>query len=658
MWAAAAVMLILYVAMGYRAYDLQVKESDRFRLRADKQHFKNIKVLSTRGDIKDRNGYALAISAPAPSIIARPKQIKNVAKAALALANILQLDARTLEPKLAKKRWFLWIRRHVSEDIARKIIDAKIKGIEIIYEPKRSYPGGQLAGSVLGLVDIDGKGLGGIERTQDSHLASRSAKFSAVRDAAGRVLAPVHQEKLQPGATIQLTIDKMIQAIAEEAIRTLGNKHKPKAASIVVLDVQTSEVLAMSNWPPFDPNTDRTKIKNSTNHAVTSSYEIGSPIKIFTLAAALEEKAIRPDQKISVHGGKFRIGSKLVTDTHEDWTLDPIGIIKRSSNVGAAKLAIATGIEPMREWFHKFGLGQKTGIELAGETSGILRKASRWKQIDLVTASYGYYLMVSPIQLATAFAMIGNEGMYTKPTLLRSVEYGTGSSDKPLRPRPKRVLSRTTASYLQKAMAAVFERGPNGGTAGGIRVNGFSAGGKTGTAHKVDPQTRRYSRSLYVSSFAGLAPIKHPRIAITVVVDEPSGGKHYGSSVAGPAFAEVASRTLRYLGVRSDMPITSDTVHSTNPTPPLPVDIIAKTDLPIGNPDDITIPDFRGLGIAESLDLAYRSGITLQIEGSGRAVQQFPPAGPHAPPISCRVVFSPNAQQLSNPQIQITNQNP
>jgi cell division protein FtsI (penicillin-binding protein 3) len=410
---------------------------------------------------------------------------------------------------------------------------------------------------VVGLANIDGEGLDGIEYALDGLLAGARARGAAMRDARGRTMLSDGVVAAVPGATVQLTIDRTIQVIADDALAASVGANKAMSGVAVVLDVRTGAVLAMASAPGYDPNLPDPR-HGARNRAVTDAYEIGSVMKVFTVAAALDAGVTRPDEHWDVEYGSWQAPGKRITDVHHDPELTTAGIIKRSSNVGAVKIALRLGRERVHAGLARFGFGQPTGIELPGERGGTMREASTWREVELVTAAYGYGYTVTPLQIAAAMAAIGNGGQYRAPRVIAAVTRADGTvEDRPL-PEPRQVISAKTAAQMVEILGSVFDGAgtKHAGTAASVWVPGWKCGGKTGTAHKYDAAIRGYSPDHYLSSFAGLAPIADPRLAIVVVVDDPSGGDYFGGKVAGPVFATIASATLRYLGIPGDAPVT------------------------------------------------------------------------------------------------------
>lgn len=539
------------VGVACRAFSLQVDEGDRYRALAARQHATSVEIPAPRGEVLDARGRPLAVSADADSIWANPREIRDVTETAAKLAHLVGGDPAALEAKLAGDRRFVWIDRHVAPAVARAVREAKLAGIEVAREPRRWYPARTIAGPVVGRADIDGNGLDGVERAMNEPLTGRRGGASGIRDARGRRMYADGLAPAEPGATVRLTLDRSIQAIADGALAHAIEANQAKNGVVVVLEVGTGRVLALSSHPTYDPNTGIGITTGARNRAITDVYESGSVMKLFSVAAALDAGAVTADTPFELQWGVLQIGPKQIKDVYHDPTLTTAGIIKRSSNVGAVKIAQRLGREKLHAGLVRFGFGARTGIELPGEQAGTLRPGARWRDIELATIAYGYGLTVTPLQIAAALAALGDGGLYRAPRIIDRITDASGA-DLPLpnpAPPPRPAVSPETARTMLAIMATIFEGGKQPGTAASLVVPGFRCGGKTGTAHKWDAATKQYATNRYLSSFAGLAPIDRPRLAIVVLIDEPSGGDYYGGKVAGPVFATVASEALRYLGV-------------------------------------------------------------------------------------------------------------
>ena len=639
-----AIVSAALAGVAYRAWTLQVDEGDKYKELAAKQHAAAVNIPAPRGEVVDAQGRPLAVSADADSIWANPRQIHDVTETADRLAKLLGADAATLEAKLAGDKKFVWIARHVAKTVADKVRAADLPGIEVAKEPRRWYPARTVGGPVIGRADIDSRGLEGIELSMHGVLEGERGEGVALRDARGRKMFADGMSQPEPGSTVQLTLDRSIQAISDRALAEAVTVNQAKSGTVVVLDVATSRVLAMSSYPSYDPNTPE---GHTRNKPVTDSFEAGSVMKVFTIAAALDEGIVKPDTGFET--SPFQVGPKMIRDVHHDPYLTVAGIIKRSSNVGTVKIALRMGRERVHAALRRMGFGQKTQIELPGEVSGWMRDGSSWREIELATISFGYGITVTPIQIAAATAAIGNNGEYRAPRIVDRIVDADGTMLYEGTVEPRQMIKPQTAAQMRRMLATVFEGGKEGGTAASIVVPGFRSGGKTGTAHKYDPAIRGYSPDKYLSSFVGLAPIDNPRLAIVVLIDEPSGGAYYGGKVAGPVFATVASEALRYLGVpgltlQCPPPVPGVPAHL-DPTPktctipspklsaltkvPEPAPTISEP--PITDVVEGGLADFRGMSLARALDQARASKLAVDVVGTGRVIAQEPAPGTVAP---------------------------
>jgi cell division protein FtsI (penicillin-binding protein 3) len=630
-YAATAILTAMLAGVAYKAWGLQVDDAAEFRARAMKQHVHVVEIPAPRGEIVDARNRALAVSADVDSVYANPREVVDVTETAARLAEALGLDAAIVEPKLSTAKGFVWILRHVTPEQAAAVKAAKLAGIDVTTEPARWYPGKTSGGPVIGFAGVDGNGLDGLELRFDKLLTGQRATFSALRDARGKTALADGVVDAVPGANVQLTIDRAIQAFADQELAAAIETQKAKAGTVIIEDVQTGAILAMASWPTYDPNEPGNLVETKArNRAVTDVFEIGSIMKVFTLAAAFDAKTSRPDEWWDVEHGRWQpsFARKPIRDEHHDELLTTAGILKRSSNVGAAKLGLELGAMRLYTALKRFGFGARTGIELPHEEPGTVRNGARWRDIELATISFGYGLTVTPLQVAAGMAAVGAGGVWHTPHLIARITDADGKVVYEPTVEARQIMEPRTASWMLPILASVFDKpdkhGKNGGTAGSVDVDGFRAGGKTATAHKIDPATHRYAEKMYVSSFAGLAPIDHPRIAIVVVIDEPGGDQHFGGQVAGPVFAKLVSETLRYLGVPGDKPAIDEDAPVAPPPPVADEEDVVPVD-EIALPDGV--PDFRGMSIARVLAEAKQAGVAVEVVGSGRAVSQDAIAG-------------------------------
>ena len=673
-YAASVVVTLGLAGAAMKAWALQVDDGEHYRALAERQHAMRLDIPAPRGEVSDVNGRPLAISADADSIWANPREVRDVAATAEKLAALIGGDAGSLEAKLAGDRRFVWLDRHVTPAVAKAVRDAKLPGVEVASEPRRWYPAKSVAGPVIGRADIDGNGLDGIELSMNDLLHGQRGAVKALRDARGRKMLAGELAPATAGAHVRLTLDRSIQAIADEALAEQVTTHKASNGVAVVLDVATGKVLAMSSYPTFDPNAGN--VHGARNRPVTDSYEAGSVMKVFSVAAALEEGIVKPTSGFMIGPG-WRVGPKWITDTHQYPYLTVSEIIKASSNIGAAKIAMRLGRDKLHAYLKKFGFGAETGIELPGEQTGKLRPGSTWRDVELATMSYGYGLTVTPLQLAAGIAAIGNRGVYHAPRIVEDVIDSEGAVVYRGNAEPRQMLSAKTAEQMRLMLASVFEKGHGLGTVAGtgasIDVPGFRCGGKTGTAYKYDPALKAYSTHRYLSSFAGLAPIDNPRLAIVVMIDDPTGDHHYGGTVAGPAFGKIASESLRYLGVPGEKIILKDEFgkpipldakgnplpkdrwgNYIQPKPPKPLKVAPVVEPepepapePEPDPAAILIPDFAGMGVGRAVDEARKLHLDIEIEGTGHVVAQDPAPGPTTNAGRVKLHFSVDTRKIS-----------
>jgi cell division protein FtsI (penicillin-binding protein 3) len=620
-YAATVVMTGLFAGVCYAAWELQVEAADEFRQRAIRQHVHSVEIPAPRGAIVDARGRAMAVTAAADSIWANPREVVDVAGTAERLAAMLELDAALLEARLSSDRAFVWIDRHVTPEQAAAVRGAGLRGVELTTEPRRWYPGRESGGPVIGFAGIDGNGLDGVELRFDAALTGERARFAALRDARGKTALAEGMVDAVPGATVQLTIDRAIQAAVDRALADAVAAHDARSGVAIVLDVETGGILAMASWPTYDPNEPGDAVaRQARNRAVTDVYEIGSIMKVFTVAAAFDAKLTRPDETWNVEHGRWQLGKKTIRDTHRDETLTTAGILKRSSNVGVVKLALRIGRERLAEALRRYGFGARTGIELPLEERGTLRDGKRWREIELATISFGYGLAVTPLQVAAAMAALGDDGRWHTPHLIARITDADGDVVYQPEVETRQIFDERTARWMLPILESVFEPGrKTSGTAATVVVDGFRAGGKTATAHKIDPRTRRYAEKMYLSSFAGLAPIDDPKISVVVVIDEPRGKDYFGGKVAGPVFARIVSETLRYLGVPGSTPVNAPKPGELRPEAEPEPDVVVPIDAELELGD---LPDFRGMSVEGVSGPACHVGVVVEVAGSGRAIEQ------------------------------------
>ncbi|HEX2012002.1 MAG TPA: penicillin-binding protein 2 [Roseateles sp.] len=545
--------LVALVGLGFmgllgRAVYVQVIGNEFFQRQGEARYAHTMELPASRGRINDRKGQVLATSVAVPSIWAIPKEVEADAGQRRALAKILGISRQELDKKLDPASRFVWLRRQADDDTAAQIKALGLKGVFQDREYKRKYPEGEAAAHVVGFTNVEERGQEGIELAFQKDLQGRDGSRSVVRDRLGRVVEDIGERvPATNGRDIDLSIDSKVQFFAYQRIRDAVAEHRAKAGSVVVLDVQTGEVLALANFPSYNPG-DRQNLSGAQlrNRALTDIFEPGSTMKPFIASLALETGRVRPDTIINVAPRSLSINGFSPTDAHPYGDLTIAQVIQKSSNIGAAKLAMQMQPREMYELFAAIGLGQRPQLNFPGAVTGKLRPYKSWRPIEQATMSYGYGLSASLFQLARAYTVFARDGEIIPVTMTKQPEGEVAHGIKVFSPKTMQ----DVRSMLQ--MAA----GP-GGTAPQAMVSGYSVGGKSGTAHK---QEGKGYTNKYRSWFVGIAPISKPRIVVAVMVDEPSNGVYFGGAVAGPVFSQVVAQSLRLLNVAPDLDVKTQIV--------------------------------------------------------------------------------------------------
>lgn len=556
---ASAITILILAALGAlvaRLYAIQINSHDRFTALSRKQHLRNIPIPAKRGNIYDTRGRPLAVSKQVKSLCADPSAIEDVETAAKNIAEVLGIDPAKLmkhlcEKKEAMKR-FAWVKRHLTEKEVEVVSELDSEYLWFINEDKRFYPHASTAAHVIGFVDKDGKGLEGIEASWNTVLAGKAGSRIVMIDGKRTYISGPNLTETPPvdGLNIFLTIDLEIQRIAEEEIKAAFTKHRPKSATAVVLEAGTGDILAMANFPTFDPNRPGNSPADSRrNRAVTDIFELGSVIKPFIALAALQEKLLSPTSTFSCEGSfKYHRRRLRCHKTHGAITFRE-GIVK-SCNVYASRTGILLGKQRLYDCVTALRFGQKTGIGLPGESPGYFTPYEKWSPVYTLTSiPIGHEIQATPLQIATAFSVFANGGVFIAPRIVKRIETQDGSKSKSFPPRiGHRVYSQ---HVVENQMIPILEEAVEKGTGTRARCKNYRIAGKTGTTQVVDPVTGTYNRGLYVSSFACIAPLDSPRICVLVLVNEPRG-EYYGGLVAAPYAGNIVRRTLQYLEVRPD----------------------------------------------------------------------------------------------------------
>jgi cell division protein FtsI (penicillin-binding protein 3) len=531
-----------------RALYVQVIDASFFLRQGEARYARTIELPASRGRITDRNGLILAASVPAPSLWAIPKDMDADAASRTRLAKALGLTPAELAAKIGDNVNFAWLRRQVDEKMAGDVLALNLKGVHQVREYKRKYPEGEAAAHVVGFTNIEDQGQEGIELAFQGDLSGRNGSRRVIKDRLGRVVEDIG-ESVAPtdGKDIELAIDSKVQFFAYQRVREAVAEHKAKAGSVVVLDVQTGEVLALANYPSYTPG-ERRNLSGAQlrNRALTDTFEPGSTMKPFIIGWAMESGRVTPDTIIQTAPGRINITGSTITDAHPHGALTVAQVIQKSSNVGTVKMAMQMQPREMWELFSAVGFGQRPQIDFPGAVTGRLRPYKTWRPIEQATMSFGYGLSVSLYQLARAYTVFAHDGELLPVSIVRKPVEG----DEPASVAGVRVLSPQTARAVREMLHMVTIEG---GTAPKAQTMGYTVGGKTGTAYKQEG--KGYSQKKYRAWFVGMAPAMNPRIVVAVMVDEPSNGKYFGGDVAAPVFSEVVQQTLRTMGVQPDMEV-------------------------------------------------------------------------------------------------------
>ncbi len=632
LWLVGLVFACAFVVLVGRATHLQVLKQQELSARAQSEFLKQVEVTPRRGIIFDRNQEELAVSLDTHSVYASPLKITRPRAIGRRLAAALGLPAREVIKRLRGERGFVWIARRVSPDKAAAVKKLDLPGVGLVKEPRRFYPYTTLACHVLGFAGLDARGLEGLEKEYDRILKGQRHTLTSLRDALGRTihLTPAAFTQLPEGSHLILTLDKGVQYQVEKILAETVARYRAKGGQVVVLRPQTGEILAMAAWPVFNPNVfARFPRATYRNRTITDTFEPGSTFKTFVAAAALMSSKVSLDQLFDCEQGTWKVGGRLIHDTHSHGKLNLADIVKFSSNIGAAKVGQAVGAETLYRTIRAFGFGQPTGVDLPGESRGILRPARAWRPVDMANICFGQGVAVTTLQMAQAFAAIANGGVMMRPFVVRAEVDSSGRLIHETQPRVvRRVMSAREARILTGMLQRVTEEG---GTGTRARVGNLPVAGKTGTAQKVSPGGG-YSKRDYISSFVGFVPADNPQVVVVVVIDTPRG-QHYGGVVAAPAFSRIARVALEALGVQPGGGLQmAQAAPASSPPPPGGAATRpaaagqgyrrseVERSLALG-----LAPDLRGCTLRQVLELFGK--VRLEVKGWGRVVAQKPEPG-------------------------------
>jgi cell division protein FtsI (penicillin-binding protein 3) len=651
-WAIALLLLGGAGKVMHRAYQIQLQNPESY----ERHYREEIEIETRRGTIYDRRGAELAVSVELDSFFADPVALRNnhqdPTAVAAKVARVLNVDAAQLAARLAGKRRFVWLKRRASPSESQAMAELGLfgKGVGARKEPRRYYPGLATAAHVLGFTDDEGRGVEGVERAFETRLHGATDKVAAILDARGGV---VFSEELVDGQAAQgkhltLTLDRELQIIAERELELGVRAVEARAGHVVVMDPSSGEILALANYPSFNPNQPGAADPSARrNRALTDRFEPGSVIKAFTVAGALSSGVVSPTQRIDCEDGAMQVAEYTIHDSHRFQELTPAEILAHSSNIGTAKIGAALGRAGLFRALRRFGFGARTELELPAEAEGILRHYKRWYDMDAATISFGQGMSVTSVQLAAAMAAIANGGRLMKPYLVSRVSDAEGNTVEEFSPTVRRqVVPAHVARLVGDMLTAVTA---DGGTGEAAALDGYLVAGKTGTAQKADYTRGGYAEGQWVATFVGFVPAERPRLTISVVIDEPVID-HYGGTVAGPVFRRVAEASLRHLGVapahggaklseivkrlRADESVQA----SANPelgkkraaggaTPKGDAQTEGAQSEEVVEAGQVRVPDLSGKGARAALVLLRNAGLSGTLSGSGAVTEQAPEAG-------------------------------
>jgi cell division protein FtsI (penicillin-binding protein 3) len=654
---AGFVLFWMTAILGRVAY-LQLFCHSEYLLRAARQQRHTVDIYPKRGVIFDRNMHPLAMSVPVESAFAVPAEIKDRAMVAHLLSDPVGMPAEEIREKLDSGSPFVWIKRKLAPAKSDAVESLNLKGVYLQEENQRYYPKRDLAAHVLGFVDVDEKGLGGIEREYDNLIRGKDEKVVVIADARQRWFEGGEAQQ-DHGINIVLTIDEKIQYIAERELAAEIEKTHAPAGSVIVQDPNSGAILALANWPKFNPNS-ATEVPTQarTNRAISDIYEPGSIFKLITLAAAFDQNLIRADEVFDCQNGAVTVAGHVIHDHARLGLLTVADILAKSSDVGAIKVALRLGSPKFYEYIRAFGFGTPTGVDLPGESRGLVERLEHWGSFSIASISMGQEVGVTPVQMVTAVSSIANGGLLYKPHVVEQMRNGEAilpTAGPSAVIEPKRIIRPETAATLRQLMEGVILHG----TGRKARLDGWTAAGKTGTAQKIDPATGRYSPHNVIASFTGFAPINNPAVTILVSIDSPGGYPHGGGDVSAPVFKRIAEQVLPYLDVPQDVPLDPQLMQAayrkkteqeddslddlseadfsaepkmTEPAHgPEPASAkLAKSPEVLTSTDDggaTVVPDFSGKTMRDVSEACTRLGLNPVLVGTSVAVQQAPAAG-------------------------------
>jgi cell division protein FtsI (penicillin-binding protein 3) len=656
-WVVAAIWMGAVLArLGY----LQLFCYSEYFAKAQHQQQRTFEISPMRGEIYDRKGRELAISIPMDSVFGDPAEIKEPEMVARLLSRVLAVPAEELEAKIREASKPVRLAKKLSPEIVERIDEMNLKGVFFQKENRRVYPQHEFLSHVLGWVDTDEKGMGGIEQELDKEIRGRPGRVMVMADGK-RQFYDRSEASADPGASVVLTIDETIEYIAEKELKIAMDESHALGGSVVIQDPSNGALLAVANFPTFDPN-DAGKFSAEVrqNHAIAAAYEPGSTFKTITMTGAIENGITNPNEMIDCQEGSIVVAGRLIHDHLPFGILSVRDVLAKSSDVGTIKVALRLGAPKFYDVMRDFGIGELTGIELPGENRGKLRTLDNWTPSSIGSVAIGQEISVTPVQIISAISAIANGGTLYRPHVVQEIR-GATTLPLPRRPEPTQVTDEKTAATVREMMEAVLLEG---GTGKPARLDGYTAAGKSGTAQKIDRVTGRYSPTQYFASFVGFAPVNEPAVTILVVLDSPVG-QHLGGNLAGPVFKRIAEQVLAYLDVAHDVPVNSDSEFAKkNQHAPVPDDSLEQDNLrardrktqqeqatfqnvvsksmagrenlgttssaptvAFSEEDSVDVPDLTGQTVRSVTETCSRLGLIPDLIGSGVAVEQTPDPG-------------------------------
>ncbi len=643
----AAFVACAFLGILVRLSYLQLVKHDEYSRLAESQHAKTIALKPKRGPIVDRTGQVLAESSAAESLFALPHRIDDIPRLARRLAPILGDPASEIGKRMDASKRFVWVKRKLPPAVAQAVRELHDPGLGFLQESLRLYPSRELAAQVVGFEGLDGKGLGGVEQVWDHHLAGAEGRALVERDALGRDVtgAPAVLKASVPGQGVALTIDATLQYLAEKEVEAAWQRTRSKAAMAVMMDPRTGEILALAIRPTFNPNAFATATdEQRRNRAITDPFEPGSTFKVIMAAAALEEGVVKPTDRFYGENGKIKVATAVISDWKPFGWLTFSEVLQNSSNVGSIKAGTLLGKERYYRYITAFGFGQPVGLGLPGESRGQLRAPAKWSALSLATMSIGQEISVTAVQILSAFAAVANGGRLMQPQIVRAVLDAQGREASVFESKAiRQVISPETARELTTIMTAVVREG----TGHNAAIPGYDVAGKTGTAQKMDPATRRYSHAPGILSFVGFAPADDPRMAMIVLLDEPKNEK-WGSEAAAPIFAAIGREALRHMNVpprgTSPVPILradSSAVEAVGAVP-----AIRLASLEVASDASGVMPALQGRSLRRAMAALAPFDVVLEVHGHGVVVDQSPaPGSPMSVGMPCRLTLAGPAGQ-------------